>query len=54
MGKEYRLEAGYGFLTQPDEPAFYQANDEAPWSYLRAGLAGGRACSYRSSRPAQR
>lgn len=45
-GKEYRLEAGYGFLIQPNELAFYQADEKEPWSYLWVGFAGGRAEEY--------
>ena len=43
--KEYRLEAGYGFLIQPNELAFYQADAKDPWSYLWV-LAGSRAEEY--------
>lgn len=41
--KEYKLEKNYGFLIQPNELAFYQADEEEPWSYLWLGFAGSRA-----------
>ena len=47
--KEYKLEAGYGFLIQPNELAFYQADEKEPWSYLWVGFAGSRAGEYLQS-----
>lgn len=44
--KEYRLEAGYGFLIEPDELAFYQADEKEPWSYLWVGFGGTKAQQY--------
>ena len=44
--KEYQLEAGYGFLIQPNELAFYQADAKDPWTYLWIGFDGEKAASY--------
>ncbi len=45
-GEEYHLEAGYGFLITPDELAFYQADEEEPWTYVWVGFSGTQAAEY--------
>lgn len=44
----YELEAGQGFLIEPEVQTFYQADDEAPWSYVWIGFDGTRAKEYLS------
>lgn len=45
-GEEYPLETGYGFLITPDELAFYQADEEEPWTYVWVGFSGTQAAEY--------
>ena len=45
-GEEYLLEAGYGFLIMPDELAFYQSDEEEPWTYVWVGFSGTQAAEY--------
>lgn len=45
-GKEYRLEAGYGFLIEPRIQTFYQADLAEPWSYIWIGFDGSNAGKY--------
>ena len=44
--RRYRLEAGEGFLIEPNVPTFYQADQKEPWSYLWVGFGGSRAGEY--------
>ena len=45
-GEEYRLEAGCGFLIEPGQMSFYQADEKDPWMYIWVGFAGERAEEY--------
>lgn len=42
----YDLEAGQGFLIEPEVQTFYQADEKDPWSYLWIGFGGSRAKEY--------
>ena len=42
----YELEAGQGFLIEPEIQTFYEADKENPWTYLWIGFAGTRAKEY--------
>lgn len=42
----YNLEAGQGFLIEPEVRTFYQADTEEPWTYLWIGFNGARAGDY--------
>ena len=45
-GREYSLEAGNGFLIEPGQMSFYQADEKEPWTYIWVGFAGSRAEGY--------
>lgn len=45
-GKEYPLEAGSGFYIEPGELAFYQSDEQEPWTYLWVGFSGAKAADY--------
>lgn len=44
--KKYKLSKGQGFLIEPEELSFYQADQEAPWSYLWVGVGGTAAKNF--------
>ncbi|MCI8957248.1 MAG: AraC family transcriptional regulator [Eubacterium sp.] len=44
--KKYELQAGQGFLIEPEVLTFYQADDTEPWTYLWVGFGGNRAKEY--------
>ena len=44
--QRYELEAGEGFLIEPNVLTYYQADKEEPWSYLWIGFSGKRAEEY--------
>ncbi|MCH4889654.1 AraC family transcriptional regulator [Acidaminobacter sp. JC074] len=41
--KAYKLQARQAFLLTPDDVAFYQADQEAPWTYMWFGFHGLKA-----------
>ena len=43
---KYFLDAGEGFLIEPDVMTYYQADRENPWSYLWIGFSGRHAKEY--------
>ena len=46
QNKEYALEAGAGFLIEPGELVFYQADEQEPWTYVWVGFGGSQAQEY--------
>ena len=45
-GERYELQAGEGFLIEPEIRTFYQADADEPWTYLWIGFNGERAEEY--------
>lgn len=43
---QYDLEAGQGFLIEPEVQTFYQADKDEPWTYLWVGFNGNNAKQY--------
>lgn len=44
--KTYPLEESYGFIIEPDELTFYQADEKEPWTYIWVGFSGKDAGEY--------
>lgn len=47
-GQKFRLQAGQGFIIEPNILTFYQADQHHPWSYVWVGFSGPRAPEYLS------
>ena len=47
-GHSFYLEAGQGFIIEPNVLTFYQADKKRPWSYVWVGFSGPRAPEYLS------
>ena len=45
-GTRFDLQAGQGFLIEPDVQTFYQADEKDPWTYLWIGFHGSSAKTY--------
>lgn len=45
-GHQISLHAGEGFLIQPNEQAFFQADENDPWTHLWIGFDGARCAEY--------
>jgi AraC family transcriptional regulator of arabinose operon len=43
---QHELQAGQGFLIEPEVQTFYQADQEEPWTYLWVGFGGSHAKEY--------
>lgn len=43
---QYELQAGQGFLIEPEIQTFYQADQGDPWTYLWVGFSGSHAKEY--------
>lgn len=43
---QYELQAGQGFLIEPEIQTFYQADQNTPWTYLWVGFNGSHAKEY--------
>lgn len=39
-GRTFVPEAGEAFLVRPEEPVYYQADEEEPWEYYWVGFSG--------------
>lgn len=44
--REYKLEAGQGFLIEPNVLTYYEADSEDPWSYIWVSFSGEKSKDY--------
>lgn len=45
-GRRYRLQAGQGFIIEPNTVTFYRAWPDNPWTYVWVGFSGPQAPEY--------
>ncbi len=46
--RKYQLQAGQGFVIEPEVLTYYQADEKEPWAYIWIGFGGSRAGEYLS------
>lgn len=46
LGRRYELQAGQGFIIEPEVSTFYEADKKYPWKYIWIGFWGNHAKEY--------